>query len=48
VGDVLNFEAELSPRISVGADPAHVVQAEEVHTTMMSEISPPSGCAILE
>jgi mevalonate kinase len=44
IGDVLNFEEELSSSISIGADHVHVVQVEEVHTTALSEIPPLSGC----
>ncbi|WJX52654.1 hypothetical protein P8452_38744 [Trifolium repens] len=42
VGNILNFEDELFPNTLVGADPVHVVQVEEVHTTD----PPPSGCGM--
>jgi hypothetical protein len=42
VGDILNFEDELSPNTFVGEVPVHVVQIEEVHTTDPA----PSGCGV--
>jgi hypothetical protein len=46
VGDVLNLGEELSPGISVEADPLHLGQVEEAHTVNLPDIpfvqNPPS------
>jgi hypothetical protein len=47
VWGTLNFEEELSIDIFVGGDLVHVVQVEEVHTTNLFEIPPPSWCGMI-
>jgi hypothetical protein len=45
VGDILNFEEELSSNTFVGVDHVHVVQVEEAHI-IEPVILPPSGCGL--